>query len=625
MSACLRLVRFQKIKNNLFGMSNGMYPQKHNYNQTFNRYYINSISSTRTKSWWKSKCLLGVAMGVGSVSFGLFTIYYSLSKNKQSNPSKYTIKSEHLKIKSMDLTKQPEILTNVTKCPYIVVGSGAAGFGAALGIRANDPLSKVLILTENQHYPYKNPPLSKYLWNNDKETLTDKFLYGVSDKFDDKNRSSVFYEDEEYFLPFNDLLNAEYGGISCMRNSKVTHLDVDNKCITYIDRDDNKHVISYDKCVLATGLEALKDKPWMSSLDSNFLSFCRNLSEWKIAFDKSADGNTIALVGKGLLIAELANSIRFKGKDMNVNVLVINESEYLLDDLLPKYLARQVTKLIKIAGVNMILSQKIDNAKIIDNDKVILTTNNGKEYTVNHIVADYGSVQNKEYIKTCSTFADKMDSKNRLKTDQFFKVTDSIWGAGVLCSYWNLSCNKYINDSTFDHAFMSGRLAGRNCAVNADNTNNSESKNASQSYIPYKYITHFSVDLGLSHFCGIGRIDSKLKTRAYFTDTENSNMFETDSIMTDAQEEEFLKRMSRGVVFYINENEEICGILSWNMYKDLDQAKLIISQKTSSKECDEIARIFSPFKVEEYERDNVEEPKTEQTDSNSKEHIESSV
>ena len=47
---------------------------------------------------------------------------------------------------------------------YLLIGGGTASFAAARAIRVNDVKAKILIISEENHLPYRRPPLSKELW-----------------------------------------------------------------------------------------------------------------------------------------------------------------------------------------------------------------------------------------------------------------------------------------------------------------------------------------------------------------------------------------------------------------------------------------------------------------------------
>src|SRR5262249_6745267 len=47
---------------------------------------------------------------------------------------------------------------------YCTVGGGSAAAGAIEGIRAHDPTGSILLLTRENHRPYRRPMLTKDLW-----------------------------------------------------------------------------------------------------------------------------------------------------------------------------------------------------------------------------------------------------------------------------------------------------------------------------------------------------------------------------------------------------------------------------------------------------------------------------
>ncbi|KAG1710409.1 Apoptosis-inducing factor 1, mitochondrial [Nymphon striatum] len=55
----------------------------------------------------------------------------------------------------------PEIPSSV---PYLIIGGGTASFASFRAIRAKDPSAKILVVSQEDHYPYMRPPLSKELW-----------------------------------------------------------------------------------------------------------------------------------------------------------------------------------------------------------------------------------------------------------------------------------------------------------------------------------------------------------------------------------------------------------------------------------------------------------------------------
>ncbi|KAG1710410.1 Apoptosis-inducing factor 1, mitochondrial [Nymphon striatum] len=71
------------------------------------------------------------------------------------------IRVNHAGSDSSVIQALPEIPSSV---PYLIIGGGTASFASFRAIRAKDPSAKILVVSQEDHYPYMRPPLSKELW-----------------------------------------------------------------------------------------------------------------------------------------------------------------------------------------------------------------------------------------------------------------------------------------------------------------------------------------------------------------------------------------------------------------------------------------------------------------------------
>jgi programmed cell death 8 (apoptosis-inducing factor) len=131
------------------------------------------------------------------------------------------------------------------KVPYVLVGGGTASFAAAKAIREREPTAKVLIVTEERHPPYSRPPLSKHLWASTDHEAARQLKFTAP--WSGGKLVDVFYNAE--FCSPGELMDREDGGIALLTGTKVVALDTKNCAISL----DGGHVITYDKCLLATG------------------------------------------------------------------------------------------------------------------------------------------------------------------------------------------------------------------------------------------------------------------------------------------------------------------------------------------------------------------------------------
>lgn len=89
------------------------------------------------------------------------------------------------------------------------------------------------------------PPLSKEIWFNDNEESVKNLVF----KQWNGSERSVYYEPSDFYLHPNKLNESEHGGVALTFGYSVTKIDVRQKK-AYLD---NGHVISYGKCLIATG------------------------------------------------------------------------------------------------------------------------------------------------------------------------------------------------------------------------------------------------------------------------------------------------------------------------------------------------------------------------------------
>lgn len=57
----------------------------------------------------------------------------------------------------------------------------------------------------------------------------------------------------------------------------------------------------------------------------------------------------------------------------------------------------------------------------------------------------------------------------------------------------------------------------------------------------------------------------------------------------------------KGVIFYLNENDRVVGILLWNVFNRISIARKIIAQDTNYEDLNEVAKLFDLFDIHDEE------------------------
>ena len=231
--------------------------------------------------------------------------------------------------------------------PYLIIGGGTASFAAFRSIRANDPKAKVLVITSEDYMPYMRPPLSKELWFSGSD-LTKKLSFK---QWNGRERS-VFLEHEEFYIPLKNMLNSETGGVSVIKNHKVVKLDASERK-AYLD---NGQIVSYDKCLIATGGKPKNIEPFVSGSPEvkKRVILYRDINDFKHLEEVSRKAKSITIVGGGFLGSELSCALTGRNKLNKTNVVVnqLFPEEGNMGKVLPEYLCQWTTNKVRSEGID---------------------------------------------------------------------------------------------------------------------------------------------------------------------------------------------------------------------------------------------------------------------------------
>lgn len=229
--------------------------------------------------------------------------------------------------------------------PYLIVGGGTSAFSASRSIRSNDPKARVLIISAEEYFPYMRPPLSKELWYSGSE-LKKQFTF----KQWNGREKSIFFEHDEFYLPLDQFETASNGGISVLKGHKVVKIDAtDRKAFL-----ENGQIVSYEKCLIATGGEPRNLQVFEASSSDvqKRVILYRNIDDFKKLDEVFGKCKSIAIIGGGLLGSELACALADKSRRIKPNVKVsqLLPEEGVLEKLLPQYLSKWCTDKVKEEG-----------------------------------------------------------------------------------------------------------------------------------------------------------------------------------------------------------------------------------------------------------------------------------
>uniref|UniRef100_T1J3Z2 FAD/NAD(P)-binding domain-containing protein n=1 Tax=Strigamia maritima TaxID=126957 RepID=T1J3Z2_STRMM len=479
--------------------------------------------------------------------------------------------------------------------PYMIIGGGTSAFAAFRSIRSNDPTAKVLVITEEQHFPYMRPPLSKELWfaEDPKTTKTLRFK-----QWNGKERSLFLEQDDFYILPY-DLESKETGGVAVLRGRKVVKVDPYSSKVTL----DNNVEIGYEKCLIATGgtprnLPLFEDAP--RPLKER-ISVFRSIDHFRDVDKLLKKVNSITVIGGGFLGSELACAFGRRSKKLGFEVNQVFPEGGNMGSVLPEYLSKWATGKVKIEGVKVHTDVNVVGACLTNKNRVLLRLSDGEEIETDHVVVAAGLTPNTELAKFAGLEVDRQLGGYVVNSE--LEARSNIWVAGDAACFFDPQLGRRRVEH-HDHAVVSGRLAGLNMTG---------------AKRPYSHQSMFWSDLGPDvGYEAIGVVDATLPTVGVFAkasdkDSPKGVVDETgDSIRSEtelrapettpttleAKPPKKGEEYGKGIVFYLKD-DVIVGILLWNVFNRMSVARKVIKEGKKFDDLNEVAKLFNIHDTED--------------------------
>lgn len=406
---------------------------------------------------------------------------------------------------------------------YIIVGGGTAGFHALQEILKADKEARVLVVTDEPFKPYNRTPLSKELWKSDDPNVAENL------KFKDwaGNASDIWFQFE---VEEKDRVTFVHG--------TVLDVDIHSKSIFV----DTKTTYTWDKILLATGGYPRSLPGIPEEVRDNVVTY-RYLKDFKRMEKLTNEAEHIVVIGGGFLGSELAVGLKTRGKNHNLKVTQVFPENGLMGLVFPKELSDYATeKVRKDVGVEVLPSTTVKKYEQ-SNGKLKLTLSNGQVLdNVDQVVVSVGIHPDNALASRANL---EVDSKNGgIVANTELSAASDVYVAGDVLSYWEPVLGRRRVEH-YDHAVATGRLAGRNMTGEKNQ---------------YSYLPFFWSDLGPLGYEAVGNLDGKLKKVLVFEKNENNET----------------KDFKRGVVYYLDDNRKVVGVLLWGVFGKTDEARYAI-------------------------------------------------
>jgi len=318
-------------------------------------------------------------------------------------------------------------------------------------------------------------------------------------------------------------------------NCTVVQLDPANKLV----RDDQGDEYTYDKLLLATG-----GTPNHLPFGKGNIIYYRNFQDYQHLRKLTETGNHFVVIGGSFIGSELAAALTIVGK----KVTMVFPENAISENIFPADLAHFLNEYYRQKGVEVVTGESAASVHR-EGERILVRSGSGRAFEADGVVAGIGIRPNVELAKEAGLKVnDGIVVNERLETS-----APDIYAAGDAANFFHAALEKQVRVEHEDNAVQMGKVAGRNMA------------GASEAYthIPMFYSDLF--DLGYE---AVGEMSSKMKT------------------IPDWQEEPFKK----GVVYYMDDGR-VRGVLLWNVWEKVEEARALMKESGPFKEDDLKGRI----------------------------------
>jgi len=300
---------------------------------------------------------------------------------------------------------------------------------------------------------------------------------------------------------------------------RVTAIDTKQKTVT----DDRGHVITYEKLLLATG-----GTPRHLPMQSGQIIYYRTFDDYTRLRALAGQKLRFAVLGGGFIGSEVAAALRIVGRD--VTMLVPEDG--IGARVFPADLSRFLVDYYREQGVDVRTGEGLAGLQQ-SAGTVVLRTTHGKEIPADVVVAGLGIQPNVELAEQAG-----LRVENGIVVDDLLRTSaPDVFAAGDVANFLNPALGTRIRVEHEDNANTMGAAAGRSMAGTGS---------------PYTHLPFFYSDLFALGYEAVGELDSRLETESHWK-----------------------QQFREGVVYYLKDGK-VRGVLLWNTWGQVDNARAII-------------------------------------------------
>jgi NADPH-dependent 2,4-dienoyl-CoA reductase/sulfur reductase-like enzyme len=328
--------------------------------------------------------------------------------------------------------------------------------------------------------------------------------------------------------------NTEERNVDMHLGRTVNQLDPARKSV----KDDEGKEYTYDKLLIATG-----GSPIHLPFGGDDILYYRNLQDYLELRKWTEEGKRFLVIGGGFIGSEIAAALTMVGQQ----VVMVFLEEAISGLVFPNDLAHYLNDYYREKGVEVVPNDSVASVEK-EGDRYKVRTKSGQDFEVDGVVAGIGIRPDVKLAEEAGLEVDNGIVVNeRLETS-----APDIYAAGDAANFYHFGLGKRTRVEHEDNAVKMGKVAGRNMAGGTD---------------VYDYTPMFYSDLFDLGYEAVGELNSELET------------------VTDWQEP-----FQKGTIYYLQDGQ-VRGVLLWNVWDKVDEARALMKEKGPFKPDDLKGRI----------------------------------
>jgi len=303
---------------------------------------------------------------------------------------------------------------------------------------------------------------------------------------------------------------------------KATQFDPQKKTV----QDDKGEEYTYDKLLLATG-----GSPIHLPFGAGDIIYFRNFEDYQHLRVMADAKEHFVVIGGGFIGSEIAAALTMVGK----KVTMIFLEDAISGIIFPGDLAHFLNEYYREKGVEVITNDSVASVTK-EGGRLIVRTGSGRAIETDGVVAGIGIRPNIELAEAAG-----LKIENGIVVNERLETSlPDIYAAGDVVNFFHSGLGKRVRVEHEDNAVFMGKLAGQNMA------------GAGESYTRTPMFYSDLFELGYE---AVGETSSKME------------------MVSDWQ-----KKFQKGTVYYLEEGR-VRGVVLWNIWKQVDNARALMLEK----------------------------------------------